>query len=106
MQIAQTSPSATTATSPRAAARPSCPSTSPATDKQMLFYIIGIALSIPRIVHVIKTGPNTVWVIVLLAFPLIGSAVYFFVEVFPELKSSRTSQRAMRGLKATLDPEG
>jgi hypothetical protein len=72
----------------------------------MLFYIIGIALSIPLIVHVIKTGRNTVWVFVLLAFPLIGSAVYFFVEVFPELKSSRTSQRAMRGLKATLDPEG
>ncbi len=72
----------------------------------MLFYIIGIALSIPLIVHVIKTGRNTVWVFVLLAFPLIGSAVYFFVEIFPDLKSSRTSQRAMRGLRSTLDPEG
>jgi hypothetical protein len=72
----------------------------------MLFYIIGIALSIPLIVHVIKTGRNTVWVFVLLAFPLIGSAVYFFVEIFPDLKNSRTSQRAMRGLRTTLDPEG
>jgi hypothetical protein len=72
----------------------------------MLFYIIGIALSIPLIVHVIKTGRNTVWVFVLLAFPLIGSAVYFFVEIFPDLKNSRSSQRAMRGLRTTLDPEG
>lgn len=72
----------------------------------MLFYIIGIALSIPLIVHVIKTGQNTVWVFVLLAFPLIGSAVYFFVEIFPDLKNSRSSQRAMRGLRTTLDPEG
>jgi hypothetical protein len=72
----------------------------------MLFYIIGIALSIPLIVHVIKTGRNTVWVFVLLAFPLIGSAVYFFVEILPDLKNSRTSQRAMRGLRTTLDPEG
>jgi hypothetical protein len=72
----------------------------------MLFYIIGIAISIPLIVHVIKTGRNTIWVFVMLAFPIIGSAVYFFVEVFPDLKSSRTSQRAMRGLRTTLDPEG
>jgi hypothetical protein len=71
----------------------------------MLLYIIGIAISIPLIVHVIKTGRNTVWVFVMLAFPIIGSAVYFFVEVFPDLKSSRTSQRAMRGLRSTLDPE-
>jgi hypothetical protein len=72
----------------------------------MLLYIIGIAISIPLIVHVIKTGRATVWVFVMLAFPIIGSAVYFFVEVFPDLKSSRTSQRAMRGLRSTLDPEG
>ena len=45
----------------------------------MLFYIIGIALSIPLIVHVIKTGRATIWVIVLIAglgFPLaLGIAV-------------------------------
>jgi hypothetical protein len=72
----------------------------------MTLYIIGIALSVPLIVHCIRTGRNTVWVFVLLALPLVGSAVYFFVEVMPGLRDSRTSQRAMRGIRTTLDPEG
>jgi len=72
----------------------------------MTLYIIGIALSVPLIVHCIRTGRNTIWVFVLLALPLVGSAVYFFVEVMPGLRDSRTSQRAMRGIRTTLDPEG
>jgi hypothetical protein len=72
----------------------------------MLLYIIGIVVSIPLIVHCIKTGRTTIWVFVMLALPLVGSAVYFFVEVFPELGRSGASRRAMRGLRSTLDPEG
>ena len=71
----------------------------------MLFYILGIAVSIPLIVHCIRTGRNTIWVFVLLALPLIGSAVYFFVEVLPDLRNSRASRRALRGIRSTLDPE-
>ena len=40
-----------------------------------------------------------------MSMPFIGSAVYFFVEIMPELLRSRTSQRAMRGIRTTLDPE-
>jgi hypothetical protein len=72
----------------------------------MLLYIIGIVVSIPLIVHCIKTGRTTIWVFVMLALPLVGSAVYFFVEVFPELGRSSASRRAMRGLRSTLNPEG
>jgi len=61
-----------------------------------IFYIIGIVVSLPLIIHCIRTGRNTIWVIVLLSLPLIGSAAYFFVEIFPELRSSRASQRAIR----------
>jgi hypothetical protein len=71
----------------------------------MLLYIIGIALSVPLIVHCIRTGRNTIWVFVLLSLPLIGSAVYFFVEVLPDLRNSRSSRRAVRGIRSTLDPE-
>ena len=72
----------------------------------MLLYIIGIVVSIPLIVHCIKTGRTTIWVFVMLALPLVGSAVYFFVEVFPELGRSGASRRAIRGLRSTLDPQG
>jgi hypothetical protein len=72
----------------------------------MLLYIIGIAVSIPLIVHCIKTGRTTIWVFVMLALPLVGSAVYFFVEVFPDLGRAGASRRAIRGLRSTLNPEG
>jgi len=71
-----------------------------------LLYIVAIVVSIPLIIHCIRTGRNTIWVFVMLSLPLIGSAAYFFVEIFPELRSSRASRRAMRGLRNTLDPEG
>jgi hypothetical protein len=72
----------------------------------MLLYIIGIVVSIPLIVHCIRSGRSTIWVIVMLALPLVGSAVYFFAEVFPELGRSGASRRAIRGLRTTLNPEG
>jgi hypothetical protein len=72
----------------------------------MHFYILGIAVSIPLIVHCIKTGRSTIWVFVMLALPLVGSAVYFFVEVFPDLGRAGASRKALRGLRSTLNPEG
>jgi len=72
----------------------------------MLLYVIGIAVSVPLIVHCIKTGRHRMWVFVLLSLPLVGSAVYFCVEILPDLGNSRAGQRAARGLRTTLNPEG
>lgn len=72
-------------------------------------YIVSGLLSLGLIVHCIKTGRNTIWVyvlVVLMSFPFVGSLVYLGAEVLPDLLRSRGSQRAMRGLRNTLDPEG
>ena len=72
-------------------------------------YILSGLLSLGMIVHCIKTGRNTIWVyvlVVLMSMPFVGSALYAGVEILPELLRSRTSQRAMRGIRSTLDPEG
>jgi len=72
-------------------------------------YIASGLLSLGLIVHCIKTGRNTIWVyvlVVLMSFPFIGSLVYLGAEVLPDALRSRTSRRAMRGLRSTLDPEG
>jgi hypothetical protein len=72
-------------------------------------YIISGLLSLGLAVHSIKTGRGFVWVYVLMAtawLPFVGAAVYIGVEILPELLRTRTSQRAMRGLRTTLDPEG
>jgi hypothetical protein len=73
-------------------------------------YLISGALSLGLIVHCIKTGRNTIWVYVLVVLmtvvPFVGPAVYLAAEILPGLLGSRSSQRAMRGLRTTLDPEG
>jgi len=72
-------------------------------------YIISGALSLGLVVHCIKTGRNTIWVyllVVLMSLPFVGAALYVGVELLPDMLRSRTSQRAMRGIRTTLDPEG
>jgi hypothetical protein len=73
-------------------------------------YIIGGLLSLALVIHCIKTGRNTIWVYVLVAtmfmLPFVGPAIYLGAEVLPDWLRSRTSRRAMRGLRTTLDPEG
>jgi hypothetical protein len=74
-----------------------------------LLYLISGAISLGLVVHCIKTGRNTIWVYVLVImmtiFPFIGPAVYVAAELLPEWLGSRTSRRAIRGLRTTLDPE-
>jgi hypothetical protein len=74
-----------------------------------LIYIVSGLLSLGFVVHCIKTGRNTIWVyvlVVLITFPFVGATIYFGAEILPGLLKSRSSQRAMRGIRTTLDPEG
>jgi hypothetical protein len=74
-----------------------------------LIYIVSGLISLGFVVHCIKTGRNTIWVyvlVVLITFPFVGSLVYFGAEILPELLRSRTSRRALRGIRSTLNPEG
>jgi hypothetical protein len=75
-----------------------------------ILYLVSGAISLGCVVHCIKTGRNTIWVYVLVVLmtivPIVGPAVYFFAEILPGLLGSRTSQRALRGLRTSLDPEG
>jgi hypothetical protein len=71
-------------------------------------YIISGLLSLGLVVHCIKTHRNTIWVyvlVVLMSTPFVGAAVYVAAELLPEWLGSRTSRRAMRGIRSTLDPE-
>jgi hypothetical protein len=43
--------------------------------------------------------------VIMMSMPFVGAALYAGVEILPELLRSRTSQRAMRGIRSTLDPE-
>ena len=66
----------------------------------ILIWITQLAL----IIHVLKTGRNRYWIIMLFFMPLIGGIAYLLIEILPEFSGSITGQRAVRNMKKTLNP--
>ncbi len=56
-------------------------------------------------VHAVRTGRERYWLMVLFAFPLMGSIVYFFAEYAGDLSNTRGGQRALRLMQGVIDPD-
>jgi hypothetical protein len=69
-----------------------------------LFFILSILIQVILIVHVIKTGRNTIWIWVLALLSIPGAIAYIAVELLPDVFRSRTAQRTARGFKKAMDP--
>ena len=70
-------------------------------------YIAGIlhlAISLFFVVHAIRSGRHWYWVMILLSFPLLGSAVYFFMEYLPEMRYSRGGRKVLKAVHNVIDP--
>jgi hypothetical protein len=65
---------------------------------------VSVLLQLILIVHVIKTGRNTIWVFVLLFAPVVGGLAYLIVELLPELMNSRGARRAKRNVTKAINP--
>ena len=72
----------------------------------MPYLILMYAVQISLIVHVMKTGRSTYWVLVLLMAPGIGALAYIIVEILPNLQNDMRARRALRGVRRTLNPDG
>src|ERR1700704_4707323 len=68
------------------------------------FLILSLIIQVLLIVHVIKTGRNTIWVWVLALLSVPGAIAYIAVELLTDLFRSRTAQRPARGFKRAMDP--
>ena len=84
-------------------------STSPAQIRQdlmtyLLLSLLPIIITVILIIHVIKTGRNTIWIWVLALLSVAGAIAYIVVELLPDLFRSRTAQRTARGFKKAMDP--
>jgi hypothetical protein len=55
--------------------------------------------------HVVRTGRPCQWFFIIMALPLAGCLVYFFVEILPDLSRSRAARQAVRDIGAAIDPE-
>ncbi|PWQ96164.1 tetratricopeptide repeat protein [Leucothrix arctica] len=70
----------------------------------MPFFIISIAIQIALVVHVIKTGRNTMWIWAIMGIPGLGAAAYFLVELLPILLGTRAGWQARKKLNNVINP--
>lgn len=55
--------------------------------------------------HALKTGRPYWWLFVIMGFPVMGCVLYYFIEVFPSSRESRSAQKAARAISRALDPD-
>lgn len=70
-----------------------------------LILILSIAVQAGLIVHVIKTGRNSLWIWAIALLPPAGPLAYIVVELLPELFGGRTARRARVGMQRMIDPD-
>lgn len=70
----------------------------------MPLFIVSILVQVGLIIHVIRTGRNTLWIWVLALLPMAGPIAYIAAELLPELIGGRTGRRAMSSVRKTFDP--
>lgn len=66
---------------------------------------LSLIIQVTLIVHVIKHDRERYWILIILMFPFLGSAFYFFTEVLPDIQSGRLGQRTTRKVLKTIDPQ-
>jgi len=55
--------------------------------------------------HALKTGRPYWWLFVIMAFPVVGCILYYFIEVFPTSRESRDAAKAVRAISRALNPD-
>jgi hypothetical protein len=56
-------------------------------------------------VHAIRSGRPMYWLMILFAFPALGSIVYFFAEYLPGMRNSRGVRKVGRVMQGLVDPQ-
>ena len=55
-------------------------------------------------VHVVRSGQQLYWLFILFAFPLLGSAVYFFAIYLPNSRLDHGARKAVSAAARAMDP--
>jgi hypothetical protein len=69
-----------------------------------LIFIITLAVQAGLIVHVIRTGRNSLWIWAIALLPAAGSLAYIVVEMLPAIFGSRAARTTKTGLERMIDP--
>lgn len=65
---------------------------------------IHILIALYFAVHAVRSGQHMYWLFILFSFPLLGSAVYFFVIYLPQSGLDRGARRAVTLAAKSIDP--
>ncbi len=71
----------------------------------MPFYLIIVLLEIACIVHIMKTGRERYWVLIVFFLPVAGMVAYAVVEVLPDLMRGSAARKVNRRALTMLDPD-
>jgi len=69
-----------------------------------ILIVLSLLIQIAFVVHVIKTGRDRKWLWIILFLPLLGCLFYFFMEMWPDLRRSRTGKKAATQVLKTVEP--
>jgi hypothetical protein len=67
----------------------------------ILLFIVQAAFA----VHVIRTGRETYWILIIMGIPALGCALYFFTQVLPDSRNNYTVRKTGNQLLKAIDPE-
>jgi hypothetical protein len=67
-------------------------------------FLLSLIMSILLCWHAVKTGRNSMWLMIILMTQPIGGLVYIALNILPDLFGGRTAQRVSRAARETLDP--
>ena len=72
----------------------------------MPFFGIGLHILIALFfaIHVVRTGREMYWLLILFMFPLLGSIVYFFAVYLPDTRLQHTVRKSVFSAAKSLDP--
>jgi len=70
----------------------------------MHFAVISLIVQVLLIIHVVRTGRDMRWILLLLFLPGIGSLIYLVIEVLPSLRGNLTARRTARTVGRVIDP--
>lgn len=71
----------------------------------MPLFLTAYAFAILFCVHAFRTGRDRYWLFILLAFPGIGSLIYFIIELLPEIVSGPEAHNLKKWLKNRRFPD-
>ena len=71
----------------------------------MLVFALIVLVQIACVVHCVRSGRNGLWIMAIIAFPVLGSLAYAWFEILPQYQGRREVRAAKAAAVKKIDPE-